>query len=82
MGGLFGRRRSSSNSGQSGGGSRPPEYADDGVRPMPSMNNQRLLEAAREKRLAIVARSGRTSTNLSSSNGTKPYTNNFLGGTL
>lgn len=58
------------------------EYEDDKVRPMPSFLDPTYREAAREKRLGVIAKSGRSSTNLSATNGTRPYVNTFLGGAL
>lgn len=80
MGGLFGG--GSKRGSRSGNGSnRGPEYADDGSRPMPSYMNPAAIEAARERRLAMTAKSGRSSTNLSGTPGTRAYVNTFLGGT-
>lgn len=88
MGGLGSRRRRASNSGQQGTGGtaggglngKPPEYPDDGTRPMPSFMNPFYREAARDRRLEILAQSGRSSTNLTGAAGTRPHVNTFLGG--
>lgn len=59
-------------------------YPDDGARRMPSTSSPGYLEAARNQRLQISARGGRTSTNLtgrSAAAGVQTYINNFLGNT-
>lgn len=56
-------------------------YPDDGARRMPTSTSATTLEAARNARLGISARGGRTSTRLAGSAGTQSYVNNFLGGT-
>lgn len=58
-------------------------YPDDGAKRMPSSNSPNSLEAARNKRLQISARGGRTSTRLAANSGAglQTYINNFLGST-
>lgn len=59
-------------------------YPDDGARRMPSTSSPAYLEAAKNMRLQISARGGRTSTNLAGSSaaaGVRTYINNFLGST-
>lgn len=46
---------------------------------MPVYNSPAQIESARKKRQEIVARSGRTSTNLRGNPGTSSYQNSFLG---
>lgn len=54
-------------------------FVDDGARRMPSSNDPIYMENLKRLRLQLSSRSGRTSTDLS---GTRPFVNNFLGGTL
>jgi hypothetical protein len=61
------------------GGSKSP-YPDDNATRMPVSNSAATLEAARQRRASIIARSGRTSTQLVSDAGVKPYVNSYLGG--
>ena len=61
-----------------GGASSP--YPDDNAIRMPVSNSAASLEAARQRRASIIARSGRTSTSLVSDAGVKPYVNPYLGG--
>lgn len=61
-----------------GGPSSP--YPNDNAIRMPVANSAASLEAARQKRAAIISRSGRTSTALVSDAGVKPYVNSYLGG--
>ncbi len=46
---------------------------------MPVYNSPASIESARRKRMEIMARSGRTSTNLRGNPGTQSYQNSFLG---
>ena len=46
---------------------------------MPVYNSPAQIESARKKRNDIMARSGRTSTNLRGNPGTTSYMNSFLG---
>jgi hypothetical protein len=55
------------------------EFKADNPQPMPIYNSPAQLEAARRKRMEIMARSGRTSTNLTGNPGTRSYQNSFLG---
>ena len=76
---MSGRDRANSNSKAVIG-----PYPDDGARRMPSSSSASYLEAARNQRLQISARGGRTSTNLagrSAGAGLQSYVNNFLGQT-
>ena len=55
------------------------EYEADRPQIMPVYNSPAQLEAARRRRESIVARSGRTSTNLVGNPGTRAYQSSFLG---
>jgi hypothetical protein len=46
---------------------------------MPVYNSPAQIESARRKRQELMARSGRTSTNLTGNPGTQSYMNSFLG---
>lgn len=46
---------------------------------MPVYNSPAQIEAAKRKRQELMARSGRTSTNLTGNPGTRAYANSFLG---
>lgn len=79
---------SGSSGGSRGGGKRGPigkgkgiskEFTADNPQQMPVYNSPAQLEAARRKRMEIMARSGRTSTNLTGNPGTQTYRNTFLG---
>lgn len=73
---LGGRSRDTSNKATIG------PYPDDGARRMPSSTSASATEAARNQRLSVSARGGRTSTNLSGTMaGIRSYVNTFLGGT-
>lgn len=75
MGSLGGKKKSGTKA-----AAGRSEFADDGARRMPSFLDPVFREGARDKRLNMVAKSGRSSTNLSASAGTRPYVNTFLGG--
>jgi hypothetical protein len=55
------------------------EYEANKPQQMPVYNSPAQVESARKKRQEIVARSGRTSTNLRGNPGTISYQNSFLG---
>jgi len=55
------------------------EYEANKPQVMPVYNSPSQIESARKKRMEIMARSGRTSTNLRGNPGTQSYTNSFLG---
>lgn len=55
------------------------EYEANKPQQMPVYNSPAQVESARKKRQEIVARSGRTSTNLRGNPGTTSYVNSFLG---
>lgn len=65
-----------------GGGSTAglsTEYEANRPQQMPVYNSPAQIESARKKRMEIMARSGRTSTNLRGNPGTQSYQNSFLG---
>jgi hypothetical protein len=55
------------------------EYEANRPQQMPVYNSPAQIESARKKRNDIMARSGRTSTNLRGNPGTTSYSNSFLG---
>lgn len=55
------------------------EYEANRPQVMPVYNSPTQNESARQKRQQIMARSGRTSTNLRGNPGTSTYQNSFLG---
>lgn len=55
------------------------EFQADNPQRMPVYNSPSQIQSARQKRTEIMARSGRTSTNLAGNPGTKSYMNSFLG---
>lgn len=55
------------------------EFEADKPQIMPVYNSPGQVEAAKRKRQDIMARSGRTATNLTGNPGTKAYSNSFLG---
>ncbi len=77
MGGIGGNPKPGSGTTVTTGLSK--EYQADKPQPMPVYNSPSQIEAARRKRQEIMARSGRTSTNLTGNPGTMSYANSFLG---
>jgi len=72
----------SSATGSGGGNSTvglSTEYEANKPQVMPVYNSPSQIESARKKRMEIMARSGRTSTNLRGNPGTQTYQNSFLG---
>ena len=61
------------------GGSSDP-YPKDFALPMPNATGAAAMEAARRKRAEVLAKYGRSGTQLVSQSGTRPYTNPHLGG--
>ena len=55
------------------------EYEANKPQQMPVYNSPAQIESARKKRMEIMARSGRGSTNLRGNPGTQSYQNSFLG---
>lgn len=55
------------------------EYEANKPQVMPVYNSPNQIESARKKRQEIMARSGRSSTNLRGNPGTQTYQNSFLG---
>lgn len=55
------------------------EFEADKPQIMPVYNSPTQVESAKRKRQELMARSGRTSTNLTGNPGTRSYSNSFLG---
>lgn len=55
------------------------EFEADRPQIMPVYNSPSQLESAKRKRQALMARSGRSSTNLTGNPGTRSYQSSFLG---
>lgn len=71
----------SSGGGGGGGvtGGTTTEFEANKPQQMPVYNSPAQIESARRKRMEIMARSGRGSTNLRGNPGTQSYQNSFLG---